>query len=122
VSKLLDIVNLLNTSLDGLLVSEHQRLALESGVYRRHLTVGSLPRMEFMHVTYVPGARSSQEGTFMRHAGQEFGYLLSGRLLMEVGFDASELASGDSRTSIPQGWQPSLPSGSGPSQDTRPPP
>ena len=32
----------------------------------------------------------------MRHAGQEFGYLLSGRLLVEVGFDRHELGPGDS--------------------------
>jgi quercetin dioxygenase-like cupin family protein len=52
--------------------------------------------VEFLHVTYEPGACSSSEGAFMRHAGQEFGYVLSGRLLVEVGFDAHELATGDS--------------------------
>jgi transcriptional regulator with XRE-family HTH domain/quercetin dioxygenase-like cupin family protein len=156
VSKLFDIVNLLNTSLDGLLVGatrppagpapapegagpgvlaeaperqaappdraerpgghqgiasrgpetegflsvqhdgEHEVLQLSSGVQWRRLTAGSLPGVEFLHVTYAPGACSSGEGAFMRHAGQEFGYLLSGRLLVEVGFDAHELTGGDS--------------------------
>jgi transcriptional regulator with XRE-family HTH domain len=157
VSKLFDIVNLLNTSLDGLLVGatrppgdpdpgpdpaaggsaaadaagrratqperaerpgghrgiasrgpetegflsvqrdgEHEVLELESGVQWRRLTAGSLPGVEFLHVTYAPGACSSGEGAFMRHAGQEFGYLLSGTLLVEVGFDAHELTGGDS--------------------------
>ena len=32
----------------------------------------------------------------MRHAGQEFGYVLSGRLTIRVGFDTHELGPGDS--------------------------
>ncbi|HEX8858504.1 MAG TPA: cupin domain-containing protein, partial [Actinomycetes bacterium] len=75
---------------------EHEVLQLSSGVQWRRLTAGSLPGVEFLHVTYAPGACSSGEGAFMRHAGQEFGYLLSGRLLVEVGFDAHELTGGDS--------------------------
>jgi quercetin dioxygenase-like cupin family protein/DNA-binding XRE family transcriptional regulator len=75
---------------------EHEVLELESGVQWRRLTAGSLPGVEFLHVTYEPGACSSGDGAFMRHAGQEFGYLVSGRLLVEVGFDAYELTEGDS--------------------------
>jgi transcriptional regulator with XRE-family HTH domain len=124
VSKLFDIVNLLNISVDGLLAGadgrprgggpgmvdtpghqgffslqrdgEHESLELESGVVWARLTAGSFPGVEYLRVTYQPGARSSREGSFMRHAGQEFGYLLSGRLLVEVGFDAHELGPGDS--------------------------
>ena len=118
VSKLFDIVNLLGVSVDGLLAGrdglqvvvgrgqegffslqrrgEHQALELESGVQWSRLTAGSFPGVEFLHVEYQPGARSSREGAFMRHAGQEFGYVLSGRLLVDVGFDAHELGSGDS--------------------------
>ena len=59
------------------------------------LTAGVVPRVEFLHVEYQPGACSSGEGSFMRHAGQEFGYLLSGRLLVDVGFDRHELGPGD---------------------------
>jgi transcriptional regulator with XRE-family HTH domain len=131
VGKLFDIVNLLSTSLDGLLVGqagqrpdghrpaagdrgpvaaapghegffslqrsgEHETLELESGVHWRRLTAGSFPGVEFLHVTYAPGACSSQEGTFMRHAGQEFGYVLAGHLLVDVGFDSYELGPDDS--------------------------
>jgi transcriptional regulator with XRE-family HTH domain len=129
VSKLFDIVNLLNTSLDGLLAGtsprrparepvpdaavptrppeaegffsfqragEHETLELESGVHWRRLTASSLPGMEFLHVTYAPGACSSSEGTFMRHAGQEFGYVIEGTLVVDVGFDSYELHAGDS--------------------------
>jgi transcriptional regulator with XRE-family HTH domain len=115
VSKLFDIVNLLNISVDGLLAGdgrqrpgspqvvvtrghegffslqragEHESLELESGVLWTRLTAGSFPGVEYLHVTYQPAACSSREGAFMRHAGQEFGYLLSGRLLVDVGFDS----------------------------------
>ena len=134
VSKLFDIVNLLDTSLDGLLAGasgrapassqqaadahgkpvdadhgyetegffsfqrsgEHEVLELESGVHWRRLTAGSLPGVEFLHVSYLPGACSSRDGAFMRHAGQELGYVLSGRLVVDVGFESYRLGPGDS--------------------------
>ena len=69
---------------------DHETLELESGVPgAAHRRV--VPGVEFLHVEYQPGACSSREGTFMRHAGQEFGYLLSGRLRVDVGFDRHEL-------------------------------
>ncbi|HEV3504197.1 MAG TPA: helix-turn-helix domain-containing protein, partial [Actinomycetes bacterium] len=98
VGKLFDIVNLLNVSVDGLLAGEtvvarddggfvslqrtgeHEALELESGVRWHRLTSGSYPGVEFLHVEYQPGGSSTGDGTFMRHAGQEFGYVLSGRL------------------------------------------
>ena len=114
VGKLFDIVNLLNVSVDGLLAGdgtaargdqgfvslqragEHETLELESGVRWRRLTAGSYPGVEFLHVEYQPGGCSTGDGSFMRHAGQEFGYLLSGRLTIDVGFDAHQLGPGDS--------------------------
>jgi transcriptional regulator with XRE-family HTH domain len=118
VSKLFDIVNLLGVSVDGLLAGhdgpqvvvgrghegffslqradDHETLELESGVRWRRLTAGSFPGVEFLQVEYRPGACSSSDGTFMRHAGQELGYLLSGRLKVDVGFDSHELGPGDS--------------------------
>jgi transcriptional regulator with XRE-family HTH domain len=118
VSKLFDIVNLLGVSVDGLLAGhddpqavvgrgqegffslqradDHETLELESGVLWRRLTAGSYPGVEFLYVEYRPGACSSADGTFMRHAGQELGYLLSGRLRVDVGFDSHALGPGDS--------------------------
>jgi transcriptional regulator with XRE-family HTH domain len=114
VGKLFDIVNLLNVSVDGLLAGdavvtrnghgftslqragEHETLELESGVHWRRLTAGSYPGVEFLQVEYQPGACSSHEGSFMRHAGQEFGYLLAGRLRVDVGFERHQLGPGDS--------------------------
>jgi transcriptional regulator with XRE-family HTH domain len=114
VGKLFDIVNLLNVSVDGLLAGqavvargdegfvsvqrtgEHEVLDLESGVRWHRLTAGSYPGVEFLHVQYQPGGSSTGDGTFMRHAGQEFGYVLSGRLTISVGFDTHRLGPGDS--------------------------
>jgi transcriptional regulator with XRE-family HTH domain len=118
VSKLFDIVNLLGVSVDGLLAGrdglpggvgrgqegffsvqraeDHETLELESGVLWSRLTAGSFPGAEFLHIEYRAGACSSVDGTFMRHAGQEFGYLLSGRLRVDVGFDSHQLGPGDS--------------------------
>jgi transcriptional regulator with XRE-family HTH domain len=114
VGKLFDIVNLLNVSVDGLLAvdavaardgqgfvslqrtGDHETLELESGVRWRRLTAGSFPGVEFLHVEYQPGGSSTGDSTFMRHAGQEFGYMLSGRLTIHVGFDAHQLGPGDS--------------------------
>jgi transcriptional regulator with XRE-family HTH domain len=114
VGKLFDIVNLLNVSVDGLLAAdpvaardgegfvslqrsgEHETLELASGVRWHRLTAGSYPGVEFLHVQYQPGGSSTGDGTWMRHAGQEFGYVLSGRLTIWVGFEAHELGPGDS--------------------------
>jgi transcriptional regulator with XRE-family HTH domain len=114
VGKLFDIVNLLNVSVDGLLAgqavvarngqgflslqraADHETLELESGVRWRRLTTGSFPGVEFLHVEYQPGGSSTGDGTYMRHAGQEFGYVLSGRLTIHVGFEAHQLGPGDS--------------------------
>jgi transcriptional regulator with XRE-family HTH domain len=114
VGKLFDIVNLLNVSVDGLLAADavaardgqgfvslqrtgdHETLELESGVRWRRLTAGSFPGVEFLHVEYQPGGSSTGDGTFMRHAGQEFGYVLTGRLTIHVGFDTHRLGPGDS--------------------------
>jgi transcriptional regulator with XRE-family HTH domain len=114
VGKLFDIVNLLNVSVDGLLAGEavvarngqgflslqrtgeHETLELESGVRWRRLTTGSFPGVEFLQVEYQPGGSSTGDGTYMRHAGQEFGYVLSGRLTIHVGFEAHQLGPGDS--------------------------
>jgi transcriptional regulator with XRE-family HTH domain len=114
VGKLFDIVNLLNVSVDGLLAGEavaardghgfvslqrsgdHETLELESGVRWRRLTAGSYPGVEFLQVEYQPGGSSTGDTTFMRHAGQEFGYGLAGRLTIHLGFDTHQLGPGDS--------------------------
>jgi uncharacterized cupin superfamily protein len=51
--------------------------------------------VDFLLVTYQPGGSSSTSGTLMRHTGTEFGYLVSGELILTLGFDEHHLRSGD---------------------------
>jgi transcriptional regulator with XRE-family HTH domain len=65
-----------------------------SGVHWERLSAPGDP-VELLRVTYEPGAASSEEGQFMRHAGHEYGIVLSGRLGVSVGFESYELDEGD---------------------------
>ena len=59
------------------------------------LTTVSIPNAEFMYVTYEVGGASTHEHEFQRHAGQEWGYVLSGTLGVTIGFDEYVLGPGD---------------------------
>lgn len=74
---------------------DRQVLVLDSGVTWELL--GELPSYpaEFLRVTYPPGSTSSSNGGLMRHAGSEFGYLLSGELILTLGFEEHRLRPGD---------------------------
>ena len=69
---------------------------LESGVHWERLTPTPDPDTDFLYVVYEVGGSSSQGETFMRHAGREYGLILSGTLEVTVGFDTYELGPGDS--------------------------
>jgi transcriptional regulator with XRE-family HTH domain len=80
----------------------HIRLA--SGVLWERLTTLSEPGVEFLHVTYEVGGASSPPNAFQRHPGHEWGYVLSGRLQVRIGFDEYVLEPGDAisiNSSIP---------------------
>ena len=64
-----------------------ERLRLESGVTWELL--GQVPgtHVEFLSVTYPPGGASAPAEQMMRHAGTEFGYVLSGELTLSLGFE-----------------------------------
>lgn len=72
-----------------------KRIRLASGVTWERLTPHSEPDTEFLFVTYEVGGASSPEHAFQRHGGHEWGYVLSGRLLVTIGFDEYELGPGD---------------------------
>jgi transcriptional regulator with XRE-family HTH domain len=67
---------------------------LESGVLWERLTPASDPVVEFLTVVYPPGAASCDEDSLVRHGGKEYGYVLSGRLGVRIGFDEYELTEG----------------------------
>ena len=75
---------------------DRELLTLDSGVTWERL--GQVPHhhIDFLLVTYPPGSASSVEGRLMRHSGTEYGYLISGELELNLGFDKHVLAAGDS--------------------------
>ncbi len=74
------------------------RIGLDSGVQWERLTTESLRNVDFLHVTYEVGGASSPEDAFQRHQGQEWGYVMSGTLHVNIGFDEFVLGPGDAIT------------------------
>ena len=70
-------------------------IRLASGVVWERLTSESIPNVDFLYVTYEVGGASSPEHEFQRHGGNEWGYVLSGRLGVKIGFDDHVLEPGD---------------------------
>ena len=78
---------------DGLLTHPDARrvINLASGVRWERLTPRSDPDVEFLHVVYPVGAESCPHDALVTHGGREYGYVMSGRLGVRVGFDEYEL-------------------------------
>jgi len=51
-------------------------------------------RAEFLEINYAPGARSGVN--MSHHEGREFGLILKGELVVELGFESYTLREGDS--------------------------
>ena len=75
---------------------ERTALDLEGGVRWERLTPVPDPSVVFALVTYPPGQETVATRSAARHRGTEYGYLISGRLAIEVGDEAFELGPGDS--------------------------
>ena len=60
---------------------------LASGVRWERLTPHSDPDVEFLFVVYPVGGESSPEHALVTHGGREYGYVTSGTLGVQVGFD-----------------------------------
>src|SRR3954451_12675645 len=75
--------------------ADRHSIRLASGVNWERLTTVSEPGIEFLHVTYEPGGASGPPDAFQRHPGHEWGYVLSGRLQVRIGFDEYTLEPGD---------------------------
>src|SRR4051812_33103028 len=73
-------------------------ITLNSGVRWERLMFWGDEDVEFMEATYEPGGASSPDDGFVRHNGHEFGFVLSGMLRVDVGFDEFILEAGDSIT------------------------
>jgi transcriptional regulator with XRE-family HTH domain len=75
--------------------NERHRIRLASGVLWERLTTVSEPGVEFLYVTYEVGGASSPADAYQRHAGHEWGYVLSGTLQVTIGFREYLLDPGD---------------------------
>ncbi len=67
---------------------------LESGVRWERLTAQTDSLVEFLSIVYPPGAASCAEDSLVRHSGKEYGYVISGRLGVRIGFEEYELEPG----------------------------
>jgi transcriptional regulator with XRE-family HTH domain len=71
-------------------------LEFETGVRWERLTPQPDRFVDFLHVVYEVGSSSSQRDDFSRHAGREYGLVLSGMVEVTVGLEKYELSAGDS--------------------------
>jgi transcriptional regulator with XRE-family HTH domain len=69
---------------------------LDSGVRWERLTSHELEDVDFLHVIYDVGGSSAPDERLMRHPGREYGFIISGHLGVQLGFERHELAPGDS--------------------------
>jgi mannose-6-phosphate isomerase-like protein (cupin superfamily) len=76
--------------------SQRKAIQLHSGVRWELLTPSSDPNIDFLFVDYEPGGASCDPDVLMRHAGREYGYVLSGTLEVTVEFETYRLEPGDS--------------------------
>ncbi len=75
---------------------ERVSIHIDSGVSWQRLTSGPDHDVDFLLLRYEPGGESTAPESLMRHNGKEYGYVLSGRLRVTVGFESHELRRGDS--------------------------
>lgn len=75
--------------------ADREMLELDSGVTWERL--GHVPglQVDFLLITYAPGGSSSSTAQLMRHPGTEYGYLISGELIMTLGFSEHKVVAGD---------------------------
>lgn len=72
-----------------------EAITLGSGVMWEVMSrLGGQTRVDFLRITYEPGSASSG-GELMSHAGTEYGFLLSGELVMQLADSERTLLPGD---------------------------
>jgi transcriptional regulator with XRE-family HTH domain len=76
--------------------ANRRRIELGSGVSWERLTTEADPNIDFLYLVYGVGGESTPANALLRHSGHEYGYVLSGRLQVTIGFTTYELGPGDS--------------------------
>lgn len=74
---------------------ERKTIELDSGVRWEQLTPGSEEGVDFLLAVYEVGGASTPDQSLMRHNGREYGYVMSGTLGVQVGFEDYQLGPGD---------------------------
>ncbi len=74
--------------------SSRPTIELKGGVTWSRLTALAESGAEFLEITYEPGAMSGV--SMSHHEGREFGLILEGELVVELGFESYTLQKGDS--------------------------
>ena len=69
---------------------------LASGVRWEQLTADTEEGVDFLHAIYEVGGASTPDESLMRHHGREYGYVVSGKMGIQLGFEVYELEPGDS--------------------------
>ena len=69
---------------------------LGSGVRWESLTWAMRDDFEFLHVVYEVGSASCDEGALLQHGGEEYAFVLSGRLGLTIGAERHLIGPGDS--------------------------
>jgi transcriptional regulator with XRE-family HTH domain len=75
---------------------ERSAIDLDSGVRWEELAAEHEEGIDFLHAIYEVGGASTPDASLMRHHGREYGYVMSGTLGIEIGFQRHELEAGDS--------------------------
>lgn len=73
-----------------------QVIDLASGVRWEELTREGEEGIDFLYATYEVGGTSTPDQSLMRHHGREYGYIISGQLGIQIGFQNYDLDPGDS--------------------------
>jgi transcriptional regulator with XRE-family HTH domain/mannose-6-phosphate isomerase-like protein (cupin superfamily) len=76
--------------------ADRSMIRLSGGVMWERLTPDPDHLVDFLYITYPPGACSSEGNDFIRHQAREYIYVLSGQLEVQVVFEPMVLNAGDS--------------------------
>ena len=76
--------------------SHRPHLTMAAGVVWERLAATPEKGVNFMKVTYQPGATSTAGGELLTHVGYEYGYVVSGEVEVTVGEELFTLRAGES--------------------------
>lgn len=75
---------------------ERATIDLDSGVRWEELAAAHEEGVDFLEAIYEVGGASTPDESLMRHHGREYGYIVTGTLNIQIGFQRYVLGPGDS--------------------------